>query len=75
MIVWGLLVAGFVTGYWLGRRDGVYLGVQRGTAFAPLVLREQAQREGTCPICSKVLHPTEGENCQMSSTVVEWTKS
>ncbi|MGE5653360.1 MAG: hypothetical protein ACM3ZQ_03700 [Bacillota bacterium] len=72
MMTWGLLaVIAFVAGYWLGRREGLRLGEVKGRAVGPLELREQALRDGICPICSETAAATEGENCQAVCSVIE----
>lgn len=52
----GLLLAGFATGRWVGRRQGERLGLNR----APLDLRVRALEAGCCPVCGAD-SPAEGD--------------
>lgn len=47
------LLVGGILGVWLGWRSGRQAGAREGMAATPLFLKEEAFRQGRCPVCAQ----------------------
>lgn len=46
-----MIIAGFLAGYWLGRKQGYNAGRTAGQNESPIIFRQQSYEQGYCILC------------------------